>query len=129
MPLYEITFITRQDASSQEVEKITESFSKIITDYKGKVIKTEQWGLRDLAYIIKKSSKGYYTFLGVDASVEAIKEFERKIKLNEYIIRCLTFRVEEISDSPSALIASEDYGDEIVIGGEKEEIIENTEEV
>ena len=120
MALYESTFITRQDVSYHDVEKLTDSFTKIINDLSGEMVKIEQWGLRDLAYEIKKSSKGYYTFLGINAPVEAIAEMERKMKLNENVIRFVTFKVEEIEDTPSPLIAPDDSGDEIVIGDKEE---------
>ena len=128
MPLYESTFITRQDVSSQEVEKLTESYSKIINEMEGEVVKVEQWGLRDLAYPIKNCTKGYYTFLGISAPIQAISEMERKMKLNEDVIRCATFRVEKIEENPSPLIAPDEGGDEIVIGGKNEEEILSEEE-
>ena len=121
MPLYESTFITRQDVSLQEVEKLTDNFVKLISSMAGKVVKIEQWGLRDLAYPIKKSSKGYYTFLGIDSNIEAVKEMERKIKLTEDIIRCVTFRVDEIKEAPSPLIAPDETGEEVIIGDEKKD--------
>lgn len=125
MPLYETTFIVRQDVSTQEVERLAESFSSIIKENKGEVIKTEQWGLRDLAYPIKKCIKGYYFLLGIDAMPEAIAEMERKAKLNEDVIRLITFNVEEISSNPSAIIAPDEEGEEIVIGEKRNsEVIE-----
>jgi len=122
MPLYESTYITRQDISSQEVEKLADAYTKVIGELNGQVKKIEQWGLRDLAYPIKKCTKGYYTFMGIDAPIEAINEMERKIKLNEDIIRCFTVRVEEIEENPSPLIAPDDSGDEIVIGGKEDRV-------
>lgn len=120
MPLYETTFIVRQDASSSEVEKHTENFSSIIKDLGGEIIKVENWGLRDLAYPIKKSLKGYYVLMGINCSFEALKELTRKVKLNEDVIRCVSFNVDEISMAPSALIAPYDTeGEEIVIGGKE----------
>ncbi len=120
MPLYETTFIVRQDASSQEVEKHTENFANIIKELGGAIVKVENWGLRDLAYPIKKSLKGYYVLMGINCSFEALTELTRKIKLNEDVIRCVSFNVEEISMAPSALIAPYDNeGEEIIIGGKE----------
>ena len=102
MPLYETTFITRQDVSVQDVAKITGTFSELLVSQGGKIIKTEQWGLKDLAYVIKKNSKAYYTMLGIDAPVEALKELERKLDLNEDILRYMSIKVEQISPKPSA---------------------------
>jgi small subunit ribosomal protein S6 len=113
MPLYETIFITRQEVSSQDIEKITASFSKTLTDHGGSIVKTEQWGLRDLAYLIKKSSKAYYTFLGIDAPFTALKELERKLSLSEDVLRHVTMKVKAISKNPSAPISkSSSYGDE-----------------
>lgn len=106
MALYETTIITRQDVTQQDVNKLTEAFTKIIADYNGKVVKVEQWGLRDLSYPINKYSKGYYTFLGLNCTHEAVKEMERKIGLNEDVLRCVSFRVEHIEKEPSAVIAN-----------------------
>lgn len=112
MPLYETIFITRQEVSLQDVEKITAGFAKTLTDNGGSIVKTEQWGLRDLAYIIKKSSKAYYTLLAIDSSYNAVKEMERKMTLSEDVIRHITVRVEAISKNPSAPIAKSNSQDE-----------------
>lgn len=105
MPLYEMTFITRQDISTHDVDKLTESFIKILEENSGKIVKVEQWGLRDLAYPIKKYNKGYYTFLGIDAGNEALKEMERRMRLNENVLRCITFKVDSIEMDDSAIIS------------------------
>ncbi len=67
MPLYESTFITRQDLSRQDVTKLTESMSAIVAQGGGKVVKDEYWGLRNLAYKINKSRKGHYVMLAIDS--------------------------------------------------------------
>jgi small subunit ribosomal protein S6 len=108
MPLYETTFITRQEVSLSDVEKITTSFAKILTDNGGSIVKTEQWGLRDLAYPIKKSNKAYYTMLAIDAPVPAVKELERRLGLSEDVLRHVSIRVKQISKNPSAPIARND---------------------
>ena len=113
MPLYETIFITRQEVSSQDLEKITENFSKILKDNGGSIVKTEQWGLRDLAYLIKKSSKAHYTFLGIDSPFSAMQELERRLSLSEDVLRSVTMKVKKISSNPSAPIArSNSYGEE-----------------
>jgi small subunit ribosomal protein S6 len=103
MPLYESTFIVRQDISTQEVDKITENFSKVVNDFKGKVVKKEYWGLMSLAYKVKKSKKGHYVLMGIDSPVAAIDELNRLYKISEDVIRSLTVKVEEISKEPSPL--------------------------
>lgn len=102
MPLYETVFLTRQEVSLSDVEKFTTSFAKTLTDNGGTVVKTEQWGLRDLAYPIKKSTKAYYTMLAIDSNYSAVKEMERKLSLSEDVVRYVTSRVEKISSTPSA---------------------------
>ncbi len=108
MSFYESTFVARQDVSAQEVEKITEKFSKVVDDHGGKVIKNEYWGLRSLAYKIKKNRKGHYVMLCLDAPADAVNELERQYKLSEDIIRNLTIKVDEISNEPSAPLRSAD---------------------
>lgn len=112
MPNYEITYIARQEITENDVEKMTESFTKLLGDQGGKVIKTEYWGLRPFTYEIKKSKSGHYAFLGVDAPAPAVKELERNLKLHENVLRHLTVRVEKISREPSAIInhdANDDF--------------------
>jgi small subunit ribosomal protein S6 len=126
MPLYETIFITRQEVSSQDIEKITASFSKTLVDNGGTVVKTEQWGLRDLAYMIKKSNKAYYTLLGIDAPFVALKELERKLSLSEDVLRHVTVRVKSISKNPSAPIArSNSYEEEAMVAEDNNEAQEN----
>lgn len=123
MPLYETIFITRQEISSNDVEKITEAFSKTLVDHGGSIVKTEQWGLRDLAYPIKKSNKGYYTMLAIDAPYSALKELERKLGLSEDVLRHLSVRVQKISKAPSAPIAKHHAheGEQSEINSDQEE--------
>ncbi len=104
MPLYEATFITRQDMSKQDVTKLADSFTDIITTNGGKVVKNEYWGLKTLAYKVNKSRKGHYSMLCIDAPTAAVKELERQMGINEDVIRSLTIRVEAISDEPSVMM-------------------------
>jgi len=104
MAFYECTFIARQDISNQDVNKHTERFIEIFQEFGGKLIKREYWGLRSLAYIIKKNKKGHYIMLGVEANADAIKEFERNCKINEDILKYMSLRVEHLDDSPSIMM-------------------------
>lgn len=106
MSLYESVFIARQDVSAQDVDKLAEKFSKIITDMKGKVIKKEYWGLRTLAYLLNKNRKGHYVMFGVDASPEAMAELQRQLGLNEDVIRSMTVKVANIDKGPSLMMKS-----------------------
>jgi small subunit ribosomal protein S6 len=130
MPLYETIFITRQEVSIQDVEKMTSTFAQVLTDNGGTVVKTEQWGLRDLAYPIKKSNKAYYTMLAIDTAYGALKELERKFSLSEEVLRHVSIRVKKISSSPSAPIAkSHSDTNEVpaaaVVATEKKDVGEN----
>lgn len=126
MPLYETTFITRQEVSLSDVEKFTVGFAKILTDNGGTIVKTEQWGLRDLAYPIKKSNKAYYTMLAVDAPVSAMKELERRLGLSEDVLRHVSIKVQNISKNPSAPIAKHDTQEETVTEESLEDEVEFT---
>ena len=98
MPLYETVFIARQDMTPAQVDELTTSLSKIITDGEGKIEKTDNWGLRSLAYRIKKNRKGYYVLMNIDAPAPAVLEMERVIRLNEDVLRHMTVRVESFDE-------------------------------
>ena len=110
MPLYESTFIARPDISSQQVDGLAEQFREILTEAGGEVAKTEYWGLRSLAYRIKKNRKGHYYFMNVDAPAEAIDAMEHTMRINEDVIRYLTVRVEEHDPNPAPLTQSRGRG-------------------
>jgi len=108
MSLYEYTYIARQDIQPQQVDAITDEFAKIITDNGGKIAKTESWGLRTLAYRIKKYKKGHYVHLNIDAPHAAIAELERNARLHEDVIRYMTIRVDEFEEGDSVVLRSKD---------------------
>jgi small subunit ribosomal protein S6 len=112
MPLYESTFVTRQDVSRSDVNKLVETFTEILKQNGGKVVKNEYWGLRNLAYKIKKNRKGHYVMLGIDATHAAIKELERNMHIHEDVIRNLTVHVESIEEGPSAMMQKSSRDDE-----------------
>src|SRR5215207_4766786 len=108
MPLYEHVFLTRQDASAQQVEELTAQFTGIFEQMGGKVAKTEQWGVKSLSYRLRKNRKAHFTFLNVDAPPAAINEIERQERLNEDVIRYLSVRVDEHEEGPSAMMRKVD---------------------
>lgn len=113
MALYETVFIARQDVSAKQVEDYAKAFGKIVNDNGGSVKKTESWGLRNLAYKIKKNKKGHYTLIHSDAPASAIAEMERNMRLNEDVLRFMTVRIEKLPEGPSAILRqSEDEGEE-----------------
>ena len=112
MALYEHIIIVRQDVPATQVETLTEELSAIITENGGSVEKVEQWGLRSLAYRIKKNRKGHYVLMNIDAPSAAVVEMERIERINEDIIRILTVRVEELEEGPSAMLRTRDDRDD-----------------
>ncbi len=109
MPYYETVFIARQELSAQQVEELTEKSCQTIKDLGGTIHKTENWGLRSLAYRIKKNRKGHYVLIESDAPAPAVLELERTLRLNEDILRYMTLREDELSTGPS-VIAEKDGG-------------------
>lgn len=104
MPFYETVFIARQDLSDAQVKSLTEACEKIIKDGKGKVAKTENWGLRTLAYKINKSRKGHYVLIESDTPAPAIIELERTLRLNEDVMRYMTIKLDEPTKGPSKIL-------------------------
>ena len=121
MPYYESVYIARPDITAAQVEALTESMSAIIADGGGKVTQTEYWGLKTLAYRIKKNRKGHYTMMALDAPPMAVKEFERNLRLNEDVLRLMTIRVEELDDEPSVMMKNKNSRDERSHPGDQED--------
>ncbi|MDX9859975.1 MAG: 30S ribosomal protein S6 [Rhodospirillales bacterium] len=103
MPYYENVFIARQDISATQVDSLADAFTSTIEGMGGKVAKREYWGLRNLAYRVKKNRKGHYVLLNLDAPAEAVHEMERLMRINEDVLRYLTVRVDELEEGPSAM--------------------------
>ena len=112
MSLYECVLIARQDISNTQVEALIETFAGVIAEQGGNVSKKEYWGLKNLAYRIKKNRKGHYALLNIDAPAAAVKEMERTMSINEDILRYLTIRVEELEEGPSAAMQSRGRSDD-----------------
>ena len=108
MPLYEHVFLARQDVSQQQVEALTKEYSDVITEGGGKVTKTEYWGLKGLAFKIKKSRKAHYSLLNIEAPSAAVNEMERRMGLSTDIVRFITLRVEEHETEPSIMMRKSD---------------------
>ena len=104
MRLYESVFIARQDISSQQVESMADEFAGIITNAGGKIHKREYWGLRSLAYRIKKNRKGHYIMFNLETDGATLKEYERIMGLNEDVLRFLNIRIEEVDEAPSIIM-------------------------
>jgi small subunit ribosomal protein S6 len=112
MPLYECVLLARNDLTQQQVEAIADQIAAITAEYGGEVKKREYWGLRTLAYKIKKNRKAHYMLVGLDCPSATEREIDRQLRLNEDVLRHLTVRVEELDDQPSAMLSkrSDDRG-------------------
>lgn len=108
MALYETVFIARQDISPNQVEALADDYEKVIAELKGSVKKREYWGLRTLAYQIRKNKKGHYIMYNFDAPSDAIAEMERRMRLNDDILRFMSIRIDEINEEPSIMMASKE---------------------
>jgi len=104
MRLYESVLIARQDITAAQVETMADEFAQIITSAGGSIKKREYWGLRALAYRIKKNRKGHYVMFNLETGPEALKEYERIIGLNEDVLRFLNIRIEEVEEGPSIMM-------------------------
>jgi small subunit ribosomal protein S6 len=102
MALYEHMLIARQDISAQAVDALATHLKTIVETEGGKVEKQEYWGLRTLAYRIKKNRKGHYVLLNLNAPAKAISELERQLKINEDVLRFISVRVEAFEQSNSS---------------------------
>jgi small subunit ribosomal protein S6 len=111
MPYYESVFIARQDISSSNVEELAGQLQQILQDNGGQVTKTEHWGLKNLAYRIRKNRKGHYVLFNIDAPAEAVHEYERNMRFNEDVIRYLTVRVDKLDENPSVMMERKDKKD------------------
>ncbi len=103
MPFYEHVFIARQDISSAQVDGLVEMFTGLIENDGGKIVNTEYWGLKNLAYRIKKNRKGHYVMMNIESPSEAINELERNERLHEDVLRYLTLRVDALEEGPSVM--------------------------
>ncbi|SET83162.1 30S ribosomal protein S6 [Oceanicella actignis] len=117
MALYEHVFIARQDLSNAQAEGLIEHFGQILQDNGGKVVGSEYWGLRTMAYKINKNRKGHYAFMRTDAPSAAVQEMERLMRLHDDVMRVLTVKVEEHEEGPSAVLQAKASRDDRGRGG------------
>ncbi len=110
MPLYEHVYLARQDITTQQVENITKSIEDLVKKEGGSINKVEYWGLRQLAYKIKKNRRAHYTMININASPEALNEVERQISLNENVLRHISIKVDKFEDGPSLMMNSRSAG-------------------
>jgi small subunit ribosomal protein S6 len=104
MPHYEHIFMVRQDASNAQVDELTEHYKTVIAEHGGTLGKIEYWGVKSLAYRIRKNRKAHYTLMNITAPPAAMAEMERQMAINEDVVRFLTLRVDELDEDPSAMV-------------------------
>ncbi|MFL5130318.1 MAG: 30S ribosomal protein S6 [Microvirga sp.] len=108
MPLYEHIFMARQDVTPQQVETMVDQYKGVIEQNGGSVDKTEMWGVKSLAYRIKKNRKAHFTMFNLNAPAPAVAEMERQMRINEDILRFMTIKVEELETEPSVMMQKRD---------------------
>lgn len=104
MPLYEHVFLARQDLAQAQVDTLAETATRIIEENGGQVVRTETWGLRNLAYRIQKNRKAHYVALDFNAPPTVVAELERQTQINEDVIRYMTVKVDEHEEGPSVMM-------------------------
>tara|TARA_B100000965_G_scaffold85217_1_gene68818 strand:- start:1161 stop:1508 length:348 start_codon:yes stop_codon:yes gene_type:complete len=95
MNFYEHTIIARQDTSPSQLKQIQEKYTNLVNKNEGKVVKTENWGLLNLSYLIKKNKKGNYIHLKIEGSGKTIVELEKNEKIDKNLLRFLTVKVKK----------------------------------
>jgi small subunit ribosomal protein S6 len=95
MNLYEHTIIARQDASPSELKQLTEKYSKIIEKNEGEVVKTENWGLLNLSYLIRKNKKGSYIHFKIKGKGKVVEELEKNEAIDKKLLRYMTVKVKD----------------------------------
>jgi small subunit ribosomal protein S6 len=108
MPLYEHVLIARQDLSNTQAEALIEHFSTVIADNGGKVVGSEYWGVKTMAYKINKNRKGHYGFLRTDTPPAAVQEMERLARLHEDVMRVMSIKVDAHEEGPSVQMQKRD---------------------
>ena len=111
MPLYEHVMIARQDLSNSQAEGLVEHFGAVLADNEGKLVDSEYWGVKTMAYKINKNRKGHYAFLRTDAPSAAVQEMERLMRLHDDVMRVLTVKVDAHEEGPSAQMQKRDDRD------------------
>ena len=108
MNLYEHTIIARQDTSPSEIKQLTEKYSKIVEKNEGEVIKTENWGLLNLSYLIKKNRKGSYIHFKIKGNGNVIEQLEKNETLDKKLLRHLTVKVKKFDLETNYFSRNED---------------------
>jgi|TARA_B110000238_G_scaffold33683_1_gene34666 small subunit ribosomal protein S6 len=109
MNLYEHTIVARQDTSPTQIKQLTEKYSKIIEKNEGEIVQTEEWGLLNLAYIIKKNKKGTYIHFKIKGNGSIIEELEKNEIIDKNLLRYMTVRVKKFDLEAKYFSQKEEY--------------------
>ncbi|MGV3278468.1 30S ribosomal protein S6 [Rickettsiales bacterium LUAb2] len=109
---YEMVYIARGELTPAQITTLNNSITEIVVNNGGKVTKTENWGLKNFAYRIKKRNKGHYCLLNLETNSAALKELDHKMKLNDSVLRTLVIKVDELDNSPSIMMRKNNFKDE-----------------
>ena len=96
MNLYEHTIIARPDTSTNQIKQIEDKYSKIVEKFEGNIVKTENWGLLNMSYLIKKNKKGNYIHFKIEGNGQLIQELEKNEKIDKNLLKYLTIKVKKI---------------------------------
>lgn len=107
MAFYESVLIARQDLGASQVSSLVSDLSETLKANGGEVVRVDNWGLKNLAYRIKKNRKGHYVVLNISAPAAAIAEYERIMRFNEDVIRYMTVKVDELSNGETSAASEE----------------------
>ena len=106
MAIYECVYIARQELTAAQTEQLSTDLTKIVSSNNGEIKNQEYWGLRNLAYKIRKNRKGHYTMFHIEAPSSTIQELERIMRLNEDILRYLTVKIDKLPEGPSVMMTA-----------------------
>jgi len=112
MATYECVYIARQELTAAQTEQLSTDLTKIVSSNNGEIKNQEYWGLRNLAYKIRKNRKGHYVFMNVDAPATALSELERSLHFNEDVLRFMSIRVEELEEDASPMMRNKSSRDD-----------------
>jgi len=108
MNLYEHTIIARQDTSNSQLKQLTEKYSKMVEKLKGDVVKTENWGLMNLSYIIKKNKKGNYIHFKIKGKGDLVSELEKNERIDKNLLKYMTVKVKKFDLETNYFSKNED---------------------
>ena len=109
MNLYEHTIVARQDTSPSQIKQLTEKYTKIVEKNDGEIVQSEEWGLLNLAYIIKKNKKGSFIHFKIKGSGKIIKELEKNEVIDKNLLRYMTVRVKKFDLEAKYFSKKEEY--------------------